>query len=501
MNHMSPSAQAQLSSVQQAVQAARQRQSEWAARSLSQRADALKALAAFVLSRADELTQILADETGRSLLAARFPEVALIGDYVKGAVKVGQQALAPEKIKLSPLDMPGKRGVIEQVPRGVVGVIAPWNYPLLQLYKPVFPALLAGNTVVIKPSEYTPRCAEWLAAACDQTLGEGIVRVVQGDGAVGEALIHAGIDALTFTGSVRTGRKVAAAAAGQLIPCSVELGGKDAAIVLDDCNLDRTVSGIAYTAFHNAGQDCAGIERVFVQQAISDTFVARLTAAAGALRVGNTENSEVAPIQNDAQLAVVEAHVADALAKGATLLCGGHRVGEGRGYAPTVLDHCTDDMLVMAEETFGPVVAIRRVQSAEEAVALANNSPYGLNGSVWTTNLTRGEQVARQLDVGLAHVNGHGWTGSQPHIPWTGTGETGPGVAGSRFAYPTFARPRVVMVDKNKKAEPFWFPFDPNMDAFSLALMERSSGSFGALFKLLGLLGKRVNATGRLGQD
>lgn len=486
--------------VRDVVATARAAQPVWAALSLAERTTRVRLIASTLLDRADAITDILARETGRSTLAARFPEVAIATDYARMATKVAAVALAPEKVKLSSLDMPGKRGVIEQLPRGVVGIIAPWNYPLLQLYKPLFPALLAGNTVVIKPSEHTPHSAAWLGALCDEVLGAGVVSIVQGGGDVGAALVTSGVDALTFTGSVATGRRVAAAAAEQLIPCSVELGGKDAALVLDDGVFDRTVSGITYSAFHNAGQDCAAIEVVYVVADVADALVERLGHSAAALRVGSETHSEVAPLQNAQQLATVEAHVADALAKGATLVTGGQRVGTGYGYEPTVLDHCNDTMLAVTEETFGPVVAVVRVANESEAIALANQSRYGLNGSVWTGDLANGERVARQLNVGICHVNGHGWTGSQAHIPWTGTKLTGPGVAASRHAYATFARPRVVMVDKTSKAEPFWYPFDDNMDAFSVALVDRSRGSLAALFRLIGLLGKRVRAATDIGK-
>jgi acyl-CoA reductase-like NAD-dependent aldehyde dehydrogenase len=478
--------------VREAVRRSRVAQEAWGALTFEQRAKTVLEFARALLDDAEAALDSLQRETGRSRTAARLPEVSLILEYTKGAVKVGRTALRPMKVALSPLDFPGKRGVVELVPRGVIGVIAPWNYPLMQLMKAMLPALLAGNGVVIKPSEHTPRTAMWLGAIADRVLPVGLVAVVPGDGATGAALIDAGIDAVVFTGSVATGKKVALAAAARLLPTSFELGGKDAAIVLADAAMDRTVAGVLYSALQNAGMDCAAIERVLVEETVADVFVGRLAAAAKKLRVGNGENAEVPPLQNEGQLRIVEDHVADAIANGAVLVCGGRRTGAGFGYEPTVLDRCRPGMRVVDDETFGPVVAVIRVANAEEAVRVANDSRYGLNGSVWTSDLRRGEALARRLEVGIAHVNGHAWTGTQPHVPWTGTKDTGPGVAGSVWAYATFARPRAVMVDKNKNPEPFWFPYDAQFDTFAIALQARSKGSLGALFTLLGVLGKRV---------
>lgn len=490
---LAPVASSSPAEVAEAVTRARAAQAAWGARTFGERAEAVRAIARRILELEPEATAILAEEMGRSTVAARLPEVAIVGDYVEGAIRAGRKALAPEKLKLSILDFPGKRGVIEMLPRGVVAIIAPWNYPLMQFYKPLFPALLAGNAVVLKPSEHAPRAGAFLARVCAEVLPEGLVQLVQGGGEVGRALLDQPVDAVTFTGSVATGRKVAALCGERLIPCSVELGGKDAAIVLADCDLDRTVAGLVYTSMFNAGQDCASVERIYVEDAVADRFVAAFAAALGRLRVAPAEHAEIGAVQNAAQLAIVEDHVADALAKGAKLLCGGARTGSGTGYQPTALDGCAEGMKVVDAETFGPVVAIVRVKDANEAVRRANASRYGLNGSVWTKDLSRGERIARQLEVGVAHVNGHAWTGGTlAEAPWTGVKDTGPGVAASRHAYSTFARPRTVMVDKNANPEPFWYPYDADYDAFTLALVERGKGRLSALFSLLGLLGKRT---------
>lgn len=476
------------------VARARSAQATWAAMPLAERSNRMVALARRILERRAEVAAILADETGRDEAENLLNEVVFVLDYAKGAVSTAKVALAPEKVWLNPLNFPGKRVVVEAVPRGVIGVIEPWNYPLLQFYKPLFPALLAGNGVVLKPSEHSPRTGIWLARQLEGLVPDGLVGVVVGGGEVGASLIDAGVDAVVFCGSIGTGRKVAARCGEKLIPCSVELGGKDAAIVLADCDLERTVAGIAQWTFNNAGQDCSSIERIYVEASIADRFVERLAAAVRSLRVAPTPGADLGPLQNAAQLRIVEAQVADAVAKGAKLVVGGERVGTGYGYAPTLLDHCTDDMAVIADETFGPVAPIIRVRDADEAVRRANLGRYGLGGSVWTRDLQRGEALARRLDVGLCYVNNHAFLGTVPQVPWTGTRETGTGIAASKHGYGTFVRRRTVLVDRSTKPDVFWRPANGDLLTLAHASSDLALGAIGKVFTLLPLLGRRVKA-------
>lgn len=477
------------------VARARAAQPAWAALPLAERIAKAELLARRILERRAEVLALMSRETGRSETECLMSELTALLSMVRGHVRVAKSALAPEKVKLSPLEFPGKKAWIEAVPRGVVAIIAPWNYPLGNFMKSLFPALLAGNAVVLKPSEHTPRTGAWLASLCAELFPSGLVGLVQGEGAAGAALLESEIDAVVFTGSVPSGRKVAQKASEKLIPCSVELGGKDAAIVLADCDLDRTVVGIANWAIHNCGQNCAAIERVYVESSIADAFVERLTRVVAKLRVAPSEGpTELGPLQNAAQLRIVEEHVADALAQGAKLCTGGKRTGSGFGYAPTVLDGCTEAMRVVSEETFGPVIAVLRVKDADEAVRRANDSRYGLNGSVWTRDIARGTELARRLEVGVSLVNNHAITGTMAELPWTGTRETGFGVAMSRHAYSTFVRRRAVFVDRSNDPDAWWFPADENLRPFGEAVVEMSLGSKAAMFRVLGLLKKRVRA-------
>lgn len=498
-----PSADA---AVTAAVDAARKAQPAWGALPLESRELAVLELGRLLLTERAEGMRILSQETGRSPTECLMSELVSSLEFARAAVRTGRKALAPEKIPLSVLDYPGKRAVIEAVPRGVVGIIAPWNYPVGNFMKSLLPALLGGNGVVLKPSEHTPRSGAWLHSLCARAFPAGLVQLVQGDGRVGGTLVDR-VDAVVFTGSVPTGKRVAVQAAGRLIPCSVELGGKDAAIVLEDADLTRTVAGVAQWAFHNAGQNCAGIERVYVVDAIADAFVDalarladRLTVSTGGAAGAPSALSDLGPLQNPAQLHIVETHVQQAVKDGAVVRAGGKRVGSGLGYRPTVLDRCTQTMRVVTEETFGPVVAVVRVKDEEEALKLANDSVYGLNGSVWTRNLQRGEALARRMEVGVALVNNHSVVGIMPELPWTGVKDTGPGVASSRHSYPTFVRRRALLVDSAKNPDPWWMPINEDLGAFGEAVVARSLGSLGALLKLGGLLGKRVKAIRKLAE-
>jgi acyl-CoA reductase-like NAD-dependent aldehyde dehydrogenase len=252
-----------------AVMRARTAQKAWSATASHLRIDLVRQLCRTIVEKRAQIATIIADETGRTPNEALLNEVIALLPGIEGHIAVIKAQVVPERIALSMLDHPGKKLVVEPVPRGVIGIIAPWNYPLSNFFKSLFLALLSGNTVVLKPSEWTPRTGAWLAERCAEVLPTDVVVPIFGDGAVGSALIDAGIDGLVFTGSVATGRKVAAMAGSKLVPVSLELGGKDAAIVLRDCDLDRTVAGVAKWALTNAGQDCSSIERVYVEAAIA----------------------------------------------------------------------------------------------------------------------------------------------------------------------------------------------------------------------------------------
>lgn len=480
--------------IRSAVSHSRAMQRAWAERPFDERADALVRAAKSMLARRDEAMALVRDEVGKLDVEALFDEGVGHLDMLQQWIRVVRPALRPKRARMNPIAFPGKRGYTELVPRGVIGVIAPWNFPIAGLYRALYPALLCGNGVVVKPSEYTPVTTKWLVDSLAAELPRGLIATVFGDGHQGMALIDAGIDACAFTGSPKAGRQVAIRCAERGIPSSVEMGGKDCAIVLADYEPERTMAGITHWSLSNAGQACGAIEVALVEEHVADRFVAHLASAWTRLRVGDGPHAEISPLGNRRQFDLVVDHVADALAKGATLVCGGTPTGTGLFFPPTILDHCTDDMKIVRDETFGPVLAIVRVEGAADAIRRVNRSRYGLGASIWSKDVERAKVLAARLDVGIASINNHAFTGAVVALPWSGTRETGFGVANSVHALTTFARPKALVIDESTKPDPFWLPWDRDIFEFGQILCEAQLMQLRRAWKLPLLGNKRVKA-------
>jgi acyl-CoA reductase-like NAD-dependent aldehyde dehydrogenase len=458
-----------IADVAAAVQRARAAGAVWRTRPIEARKKLVRDLGDRFLARAADIAGVLVSEIGKPAGEAWTSEIVTAQELFAYWLEVIDDELAELPVDLSPVNYPGKDVVVRLEPVGVVGLIMPWNYPIHLPLRTIVPAVLAGNAVVWKPSEHAARCGALLGEVFTAAFPADLVVTVQGGPVQGAALVDGGVDRVVFTGSVAGGRAVAARAAARLVPCSLELGSKDPAVVLHDADLDRAVNGIVWGAFHNAGQDCASIERVYVDARIHDAFVEKVVAAAQALRPG----ADVGPLINQAALDKVHGHVTAAVAAGATLRAGGAPTGQGYGYPATVLTGVTDDMLLMREETFGPVLPIASFASEDEAVARANATPYGLCASVWSRDLRRAEALAMRIETGVSFVNNCCFTGPMGGAAWGGRKESGYGVTGSRFGLDAVVAPRTVCVDRSRgKKEMWWYPYGDNLVTMARGLVE-----------------------------
>jgi acyl-CoA reductase-like NAD-dependent aldehyde dehydrogenase len=481
-------------SVAAVVERARAAQKGWAESSIRERADVIAKVKRRILSRAEEIAALVHKECGKPIEEAALAEVLPNADLVAYWTSSIEELLEGAPVELDPLSYPGKIGRIEREPRGVVGLITPWNYPVAIPLRTLIPALLAGNAVVFKPSEITPRSGELVASLFKGLLPEGVLSVVQGGGDVGAALVDAGIDACVFTGSVATGRKIAVRCAEHLIPCSLELGGKDAAIVLRDANLERTARGLIWGAFTNAGQNCASIERAYVERPIADKLIERVVALTKELRPG----VDTAVLTTERQCSVVRRHLDEAVASGGEVLVGGAPEAGSLAFQPTVVRLTSEDTALLKEETFGPILPIVVVESEEEAIERANATRFGLTTSIWTKRINHAQVIARRLRSGVVTINNHGFTAALPEAPWTGTGDSGFGVTNSAHALGELTRPRFLLIDRGgSKRELWWYPYTPVLRtiAFAMARLRGGAGFFGrigALFQLLAAFPKRL---------
>jgi acyl-CoA reductase-like NAD-dependent aldehyde dehydrogenase len=388
----------------------RRAQQNWEAFGFEGRAQVLRRTQKWLMDNSERVVATIISETGKTYEDAVFAEIGYAANAFGFWADNAHKYLDDERVRSSQLLVKGKKLILRHRPLGLIGVIGPWNYPLTNSFGDCIPALMAGNSVILKPSEVTPLTSLLMAEGLRESgLPKDVFQVATGRGETGAALIEQ-VDMIMFTGSTRTGRKVAEAAARRLIPCSLELGGKDPMIVLADADLERAANTAVYYSMQNAGQTCISIERVYVEAPVYDEFLGKVTDKMRALRVGAPHGPgsvEVGAITFPPQLETIEEHVRDALEKGARTLTGGHarHDGGGRFYEPTLLVDVDHTMKIMTEETFGPTLPVMKVADAEEAVRLANDSPYGLGASVFTRDTARGEEIAKRMEAGAANVN------------------------------------------------------------------------------------------------
>lgn len=410
--------------IREAMYACRRAQHDWARLTLKQRSSAIARLRDVLAENHQEVVDLISRENGKPRFEALAGEVMASIDFIAYFEKLAPRLLRPKEIRLGTPLLPHRQSWLEYDPLGVIAIISPWNFPWLLPFAEVVTALLAGNAVIIKPSEATPLCGLKIQELCERAgLPKGLVATIIGDGRAGAELIQARPDKIFFTGSVPTGKKIMAAAAEHLIPVNLELGGKDAMVILDDADLDLASSAALWGSMFNLGQVCASVERILVHEKVADEFTRLLVDKVARLR-----DEDLGSITFEKQKSLYDAHLAEAREKGAKFLTGGKWTGDRTRLHPTIISgEVIEKLQVYQEETFGPVVALTKFTSDDQAVAKVNDSRYGLTASVYSRDLRRARAIASRLHAGTITINETLYTAGVPGTPWGGWKESGMG--------------------------------------------------------------------------
>jgi acyl-CoA reductase-like NAD-dependent aldehyde dehydrogenase len=437
----------------------------WAALSLEDRARYMRRAGDVLLEDLDEIAELLTNQQGKPRVESYTMELLPTIDSLKWIADNGPEILADEKLSM-PLFLKSKSAKFTFEPIGVVGVIAPWNYPWSIPFGEVAIALMAGNGVVLKPASLTPLIGERIRQTFEKAgLPEGLVRTVHGGGRIGDALVKSTAGKIFFTGSVEVGRKVGVECAKRMKGSVLELGGKDPQIVCPDADLANAISGAVWGGFANAGQTCSGIERVYVHRDVADAFVQGVVRETERLTVGDPRGwtTEIGPMVSEDQAKIVTELVDDAVESGATKLTGGPTEVEGmKGsfIAPVVLTGVTHEMRIMKEEIFGPVLPIVTVDSEEEAIELANDSVFGLGASIWTKDRAKGERMAHQIESGMVWINDHSFSHGACVCAWGGVKDSGLGRSHSKFGFYECVNIKQLAWEPGWARDMWWQPYD-----------------------------------------
>ena len=462
-----------------AVARARAAQKAWGRLPFKERARVVMRARALVLEEMDEVAELISRESGKPAAEALAMELVPTLDLMQFFARRSERMLRPEKIDIGLYRFMGRSSFIEYRPLGVVGIISPWNFPWATPLGEVVMALMAGNSVVLKPSELTPLVGLKIGEVFKRAgLPEGLLEVATGDGSTGAALVEAGVDKVMFTGSVPTGRRVAEAAARRLLPVVLELGGKDPMIVFEDADLAAASEAAVWGAFANSGQACASVERCYVHERVAEEFTRRVVEKTKALKQEPGAACDLGSMSSERQLLTVEEHVKDAVERGARVLAGGGRAkgcsGRGWFHEPTVLAGVDHSMTVMREETFGPVIPLMTFRDEDEAVRLANDSEFGLTASVWTKDLRKGRRVASRIEAGTVMVNEVLYTHGIAQTPWGGVKQSGLGRTHGRLGLLEMVAPHHVHINRLAfMQDVWWFAYTPGAASLFRSLARR----------------------------
>jgi len=494
--------------VNSVVDRSRQAFQLWRQTSFTERRRLVVAAREAILSDIDGIAHLISRESGKPFGEAISMEIAPVLDLMQHFARSTKKLLSPKKINIGLYALMGRSSRIVYHPLGVVAIIPAWNYPFSIPLGEAVMALMAGNSVVIKPSELTPLTGMKIGEIFEKAgVAPHLVQIVTGDGSTGDALVKAKPDKIMFTGSVATGKKIAAEAAKNLTSVVLELGGKDAMIVLEDANLDMAAAGAVWGAFCNAGQSCSSVERLYVHEKVAKELTAKIVERTKQLTQGDgsREDVSIGAMSSERQVKIVEDHVANFRESGARIETGGKRCasphvskGNTRGvdsdtlfFSPTVISGATNDMRAMRDETFGPTLPIATFSTDEEAIRLANDSEFGLTASVWTRNKSRGERIARQIEAGSVCVNEVLYTHGIGQTPWGGFKNSGRGRTHGALGLMELVQPQHIHVNRiSLFPNAWWFPYSPTaVETFRGFATKFATGS---VFKTAGLLPQLV---------
>lgn len=468
----------------------------WRTLSVAERLVYFKKLRLKMLEELDHCVDVIAEDAGKPKVEAITAEIFTTAEAMRHLEKHAEPFLRGKKVK-TPLALLGKKSYISYEPRGTVLVISPWNYPFSLAMIPVLSALVSGNCVILKPSEVTPLIGRLMETLFEKAgFPPGTVQIALGKGDLGAKLIEEHPDYILFTGSAKTGKIIQKAAAERLIPTTLELSGKDPMIIYQDANLERAAKAALWGSLTNSGQMCMSIERIYAERPVYMKFMNLLKQEAEKLVHDGSEDSDLGYMTFEPQMAIVKEHVRDALEKGAVMEWGSfpEEWPEQENYklSPVILTNVNQQMKIMQEETFGPVICVLSFDGEEEAVRLANDSPYGLNASIFTRDLAKGKRTAARLDTGAVCINEIIVSFANPHLPFGGVKESGMGRYHGEAGIEIFTEPKAILIDSGwKKTEVNWFPYKGKYPLFNDMIQSYYGkrvnwfGFFGAFLKLL----------------
>lgn len=470
--------------VQKKFQDAKKAFHTWSQLSYQERAQYLLKAKEYILQHLDEIAQVISQDNGKARVEALSSDIFPVCELIEYFAKNTQKILKPEKVSIGLMSLLGRRSKIYYQPLGVIGIISPWNFPFSIPMSGIVMALMAGNCVLLKPADATAmvgiKIEEIFEAAA---LPKGVFSHLPGDASTGEALLDLPLDKVIFTGSVRVGKRIMQKCAEQLIPCTLELGGKDPMIVCKDANLENAAAAAVWGAFCNAGQVCASVERLYVDQEVATEFTRLVVEKTKKLKIGPSTqtHNDLGPLTTEAQLKIVEAQVEEARQRGARIVTGGKRLENQKGYfyLPTVITGIDHSFKCVKEETFGPVLPIMTFRHEEEAINLANDSEYGLTASLWTRNLKRGRKLAQEIRAGTVAINECTYTYALCQTPWGGVKQSGFGRTHGKYGLHDLVHVLHLHENRIPQLKDFWwFGYDGQLYETLKYLCKHYTGNF-----------------------